>query len=129
MIRVFAAFFAFGATMCTLTIVLLVFPRKCDGFALASQSRSSPRVSIIGQRSDLAHVCGRDRLRFRSNRTLAKVPLGDTNRVSHSVAQHYWRSVQRSRSARLPRINRVTHRRHLATPFVHEGNAVTLHNI
>ena len=45
MIRLFAAFFAFGATMCTLTIVLLIFP----GSAVDSLWRLNPEARLAFQ--------------------------------------------------------------------------------
>src|SRR5438094_8105406 len=45
MIRLLAAFFAFGATMCALTIVLLIFP----GTALDSLWRLNPAARLAFQ--------------------------------------------------------------------------------
>lgn len=86
--KFFAAFFAFGATMCTLTIILLLFP----GTALDLLWRLNPDAhsafSISRKSVGIAHVCRRSRVRTSCDRHVARLSLGHAPRFGNLIGQY-----------------------------------------
>jgi len=98
MLRVFAAFFLFGAAMCALTVVLLLFP----GTALDSLWRLNPDAHAsfqsIGKAAFLLMLPDWDRVWFRCYRIMASQGLGHLASNRHSFSQYRWRFIERRRS-------------------------------
>jgi hypothetical protein len=77
------------------------FPGNKAGFAMESQSRRAYCISMAWELVSSAHVSGRDRMRFDSDRLVAWEAIGHPAATSDSLHQHDWRSSKRSRAARL----------------------------
>src|SRR5439155_7510761 len=103
----FAAFFAFGATMCLLTVVLLVFREtKLDSLwnlnpdaRVAFQSLRSWSIAlmlVVG-----TGVC------LGSNRSVPRDALGHSAGIGDPLHQHHWRAGECCHAPRLS----ITHRR------------------
>ena len=97
----FAAFFAFGAMMCLLTIVLLVFP----GTKLDSLWNLNPDAHVafqsLGSWSVLLMLAVGDWMRFGSNRPVVWEAVGGPAGDSHPLYQYHWRSGECSHTTRL----------------------------
>jgi hypothetical protein len=90
MIKLLAAFFAFGATMCALTIVLLLFP----GTPLDSLWSLNPDAHLafqsLGNWSVALMVTVGVGCAFAAIGIVARYALGHTTGAGNSIAQHHW---------------------------------------
>jgi len=98
MLKVFAAFFLFGAAMCALTVVLLLFSRDRIGLTLAAKSRRARLLSINREGCLSINAPDWDRVWFRCYRIMASQGLGHLASNRHSFSQYRWRFIERRRS-------------------------------
>src|SRR5213083_2743660 len=97
MLKAFAAFFVFGATMCTLTIGLLLFPGPAL-FTLASKSRSARFFPINRERCLPVTASGWDWVRFGCHRTMASQGVGHLASDYYPFSKHRCRLIECGRS-------------------------------